>query len=334
MEKKKQQQLEKRIVETVVQRLTERTPEIKSSKPLTTDRVLVIVPGLLSFALTIVGIREVYPFWLNLTFYLAALVGIILAVWQWERNSSWRWPKKLRRVTAYAAVYLAIVAFPVWNQYEREISIRISFKDSPSLTWYRKQRVMHDISAFKKFLTDLDINVGSEIPPITTGGGRGFHTPADKPVYRGELMVPNDQIKDPMAVTTTYGTYAIDKFFEHSEIARSTNVHDYLIAVQVGHGLNQYLNWSFWSRMGPMPDPYAAIFWHIRSTLGSDFTDRLAASTLKVTADSPQEGFDPRLSIEIWRKVKIADSIVESNASRWPQILTILKNEGQPVDML
>lgn len=250
MAKKEHEQVEKRTVGTVLKQPSETAPEIKSSKTLTTDRVSVIVPGLLSFVLTIVAIQEVYPFWLSVIFYLVALVGITIAVWNWERIATWRWPQKLGGVAGFTLIYLLIVAFPVWNQYQREISIRVSFKDSPSLTWYRKQKIVHDISAFKKFLTDLNINVGSEIPPITTVGGHGFHTPADKPIYRGEIMLASDQIKDQMAVTTTYGTYAIDKFFEQSEIARSTNIHDYLFAVQEGHGLNLYLNWSYWNGKG------------------------------------------------------------------------------------
>jgi hypothetical protein len=191
VQKKAQEGLEDRIVAKVVQRLAEKTPQRKPSNALTTDRLLVIVSGLFSFVVTIVAIQEAHPFWLNAMFYLAALVGVIIAVWKWERIDTWRWSRKLGGVGACAVIYLSIVAFPVWHQCQREIRIRISFKDSPSFTWYRKQKITHDISAFNKYLADLDINTGSEISPITTNQsvGPGFHSPADKPTYRGELVL-------------------------------------------------------------------------------------------------------------------------------------------------
>jgi hypothetical protein len=76
------------------------------------------------------------------------------------------------------------------------------------------------------------------------------------------------------------------------------------------------------------------VLWDIRRRLGRDFTDGLAAYTLMVIADSPEEGRDEKLDVEFWRKLHIADGLLESNADKWPKIVDILKKHAQPVDPL
>jgi hypothetical protein len=306
----------------------------RRNNPLSTDRVL----GILAIILTTIGLRDMYPLWMNAGFLGMGLILSLWAISKWEGLKG-RPPKKVLPVLLLVGlVYCAAFAYPMKQQYDRQTAIEITFKDSPLFTWWRQQVIRHDLAGFRAYLSELGIETPSTLPPLTISpndNGGDVNEPGGLPEYRAEIGIGKLRVGNRMGMTFAYGDYVIHQKFSNSKLLQPFDVHNAFVATATIDPLNAYFNASYWGKpekafMGPLGET----LWDIRSQFGRNFTDRLAAYTLMLIADSPEEDRDSQIDLEFWRKVRRADGLIESNANKWPQIVAILKKNGQPVDNL
>ena len=102
-----------------------------------------------------------------------------------------------------------------------------------------------------------------------------------------------------------------------------------------------YLNRSFWNFGGPemamicqtkaprqsgdgdAPLPVSYL-WTIRMKYGKQFTDNLVAFTLRAIVDKPYDPSENHFSGYLYRRMSIAESVVDSGRAKWPDITNIL----------
>ncbi len=302
----------------------------KTRKPLAwkTERLLTVSGLGLGTSLALVGTLDIFPIYVNLVVYAASLISILFGFWKWEWIAHWG---KLQKTVTLFIVSLAsawVLSYPVREQYEREIMTNLEFKESSELSFWRQQIIRYDLGGFRAYLTSLGIAVPSDLPPFSISGQGivGTHTPPEMPIYRGDLTIGKQQLGDRTAPTMVYGSFVIEKLFEHSQIARGgpSWFHHFLFGTQIEMATNLYFNWSYWGKRSPaIPNPETGILWEVRQQLGQEYTDKLIASLLLVTADTPDEGIatvGENFSVEFKRKLAIADSLVESDKANWPVI--------------
>lgn len=314
--------VEKNITDAVVARLSIPSVVLKN-KPI--DRWLAFGIAIVSVALYLLPKSPLI---------IVVCLAIIFALAFHPIWNFW-WVEKAmpRRIGVLMVVLVGLIflGYVSWDA-----SIKLTFKEAPQFTWWRRQIISHDITGFKNYLISLSIEVPNVIPPFTidgnNGNGGGEGVPVGLPKYRGNIGIGKFRVGDRTAATYEYGAYIIHQKFNESKINEDEGIHNIMFGFLASTELNEYFNSSYW---GEKPQwLHAKILWDIRCRLGQQFTDRLGASTLMVIADSPEEGRNDNFDVEFWRKVRIADGIVESSSDKWTQILEILKKDGQPVDSL
>ena len=312
-----------------------------STKSLNTDHFLAIISILVGVVLAFVGFVEVFPLYVNLAVYIAGIAIILYGLDRWEKTQEWKARMKMGLLALILAIYCALLYFPVKKQYERENDARITFKDSPLFTEWRKQVIRHDISQFKSFLNELDIDTPSAVPPfgIQTGssaGQIGSVTPAGLPVNRSELLIGESHIKERESATLVYSDYVMDKLAEKALRnipwpIPNDRVTELALVSMATQGFARYFNFSFW---GSQPDtaffPPAEIMWEMRKEMGRSFSDRLAASAVRTIADDNETIKDNDLDIYLVHALMIGDSIIDNECERWPEIRSLLVRAGIP----
>jgi len=93
--------------------------------------------------------------------------------------------------------------------------------------------------------------------------------------------------------------------------------------------LSQYYNWSFWDFKAENTGGYwSTQLWEIRKAMGKRFTDRLVGYALRSMSDNPEEGADPNFDLYFYRKIQVADSIIDDNAEKMGKITEIIERSG------
>jgi hypothetical protein len=205
-------------------------------------------------------------------------------------------------------------------------TLKITFKEAPEFTWWRRWVIRRDITKMHDYFESLEIEAPDPIPPFTiTDDSVGTFTPPH--VYRGELMVPRTDIKNRKKVTYIYAAYVIQKAVP--DPSKSFDFGDPTFALRIFQSgfffvnLKSYFEMSYWDTLENCP-PHALILWKIRASLGRKFTDKLIGCVLRILTDSPQEILDPDVNVSLARALKIADGLLEANQQSWPKIQDIL----------
>ena len=304
---------------------------------LTKRPILSRVLEVLGVALAVAGCAEVFPLAVSLLLYGLALT--VLSAGIWEDTKGLKKKHKIWSRAGLFGIYGFVIFFPLQNQYDKEINLRLDFKESPYFSWWRRQVITHDIAKFKKYLTDLRISVPREIPPlgIETGqnsGGFGLLTPPNLPLYRSTLTIGESHVSDRPAATGTYSGYVVERlqFKSFSNVPwpiPKERLPEYMNSLLIGRGFTDYFNSSFWNENRiEFPSLPANLFWKLRANLGAPFADKLAASTLKTMVDEPNEVRDKDIDVYLIRALMIGDSIVDNGCGKWSQISNILVSSG------
>jgi hypothetical protein len=303
---------------------------LRDSDFVSTDRLL----GLVGLTFAFLGLTEMYRLWMNCCFLAAGLALILWGLWKWERFEAWRPLKKIICMLRVVSLYCAVVAYPVEQQYEREIAIGMTFKDSPQFTWWRRQVITHDFAKARDYFVAFGIETPKEIPPLgVRSGSGGSSNPPGLPLYRTVQWIGKDQVKDRRAVTSIYINITVwDVLAKNSKWVVSPEDIARFLVLQMT--FSSYFNGSVWDK-APVPGDFMLLsLWKIREQCGAAFTDKLVAYALKSISDNPEEVSDPDTHIYLARKLKIADSIVESDMSKWPQISNIIRDDGISIDRI
>jgi hypothetical protein len=263
--------------------------------------------------------------------YAVGLVLILIGEW---RTASQQGRRLLLRVSvslAIALAYMFTFGYIGFRQYQKQEAIKLEFRDSPYLSWWVQIRIKHDVAKFRDYLAALDIDVPTDVPPFQvhsgpTSASTNIATPAGLPTYRGGLSIGKDVIGKRSASTLVYGGYVIERL-----LVPQLNTENMVRLMLVHIGLQHYLNWSYWGGKQVDEDPLwapASILWDIRDRFGKSFTDRLVANMLRSIVDSPNEVQAPKFDTYLCERLRLADKLTESESQRWPEIESILKQDG------
>jgi hypothetical protein len=334
MSKKARERMANDVAELVVTRISKTSKESSVSEnhnTLSTEMLLVVV-GLI---FTVVGLRDMFPLWMNILFCAMGLILFSWALWKWEGFKIWRGWEKALLIFGFNLLYCSCLVYPIKQQYDREIKISLVFKESPQFTWWRKQVITHDFAKLRDYFISLDIPCPPEFPPIGVqdAGNTGSNNPPGFPLYRTEELIGNDRVKDRMVVTSIYTDTVIwDYLAKNSKWVNSGG--DLIRFKIICETFSFYYNGSYWNKEPIEMMPILIPLWKIHEELGADFTDKLVSYAIRSIADNPTEGWDQDIRIYLSRKLKIGDSIVENDMSKWPEIAKILKDGGVPIDRL
>lgn len=312
-----------------------------------TDAVLGLCLAFGALVLATLTMESGYSFWWKILFVFTGSVSVWFCVWYWEKFT--KWPKIARVSSSFmvSILFLGFMTPPVESQFNREYNVRLSFKNSPSLSPFRELVIRYDISNFRNYLMSTGLRIPDvALPPVTivdVGEGGGISTPTGLPLYRGTLTIRDKEIANRSATTLVYADYIIIKLAEQSQISRfnydanhvdpdATGIHNMLFATEIESAMSQYFNAAYWNKQpGMLGGPFGHTFWEIRKQFGASFGDKLASATLAVSFDSPQEDRDDMLGVQFCKKLKTADSVVESDKRNWPRIRDILSADGYDV---
>jgi hypothetical protein len=294
-----------------------------------------ILELILAFVFTVVGASEMFPLKVNVLLYLSALALVWFGVKQATESKTKR--AKIGWPVVALLVSLLLIYFPLQRQYNREINLHIHFKESPDFFWWRRQIITHDIARMRDYFISLEIPVPEDLPAIgvQTGpnsGTCGQVTPPGLPLYRSEIVIGESSVKNRQTVTSCYSDYVVGSVMSKALAGIPWPIPPDRIGelgeqLMLSSGFSQYFVWSFWDAKTDTPG-FGIWFWDIRERLGSDYTDRLAAATLRATSDSPAEGRDDNVGLYLAAKIKIGESVVDNECSKWPQIESVLLKGG------
>lgn len=240
--------------------------------------------------------------------------------------------------------------------------VNLMFKDASLLTPQRQKRITDDINgvaSYLKSLGPLGLPVPDDIPPIgvdTTnpkGEGWSFNSQSDSKYYYNIFMLQPGMLDNRQKVTEAFWSFAVGRFIykppptlpdttnmtpQQFQAATSTPEqmdHTYRWLASVP--LTVYLNHSYWNHplaVNERPvcpdqgDGTAYYFWRIREKFGREFADRLAIFLLRATMDKPHTDANERYKQYFYERLKMADSVIDNENSKMPQIDAILTECG------
>lgn len=231
-------------------------------------------------------------------------------------------------VGAASPISVPIPNPPDWR--EPQSSIHLVFQDSPLLTEAVQQQITRDLSAFREYLLGLGIQVPEEFPPIgisSSPGSTQLRTWGSLPTYRSGATINQGWILDRRAVTEQYADYIIAEL-----LRQRVEQHPSVCTVQdmvASSAIARYYNWSFWDYKAANAIGYwSSQLWAVRGLTGKHFADNLVAFTLKAIIDSPEEDAHPDFDVYFYRKIKIADSVIDGNAEKMEDIKAVIEKNG------
>lgn len=217
---------------------------------------------------------------------------------------------------------------PDWHK--PTTTIRLVFQDSPLLTNTIQRQITEDLSAFREYLLGLEIPVPDEFPPIGISDAPGStqsRTLGSLPTYRSRATINEGWVLDRRAMTEQYASFVMGEMLRRSgeQHPGPSGTQDLIAA----SALSQYYNWSFWDYKAENAGGYwSSQLWEIRKAMGKQFTDRLVGFTLRSMLDNPEEGADPNFDLYFYRKIQVADSIIDNNAEKMPEITRTIERSG------
>jgi hypothetical protein len=292
-------------------------------------------------ALAALGLSDMIPFEIDLVLYVVGFIFMLYGVFWWKTAKHWNGKRKLAFLLLITAAYWLIFGLAAWNQYQRELSAKLQFKESPLFSWWFKQRTIHDISRFRSYLRDLGISTPARTPPLGVEIGSGACnalTPPNLPLYRSEITIGEKSVTSRQEVVGCYAIYAIDQIMSKALAHIPWPIPKDRMAEIGENGMlsitfSDYFVASYWGKKPNAPN-FGLRFWDFRESLGPEFTDRLIAAALGGASDTPSEGQDSNLDLYCAAKLKIAESVIDGECARWPQIEAILLKQGVDSDKL
>lgn len=217
---------------------------------------------------------------------------------------------------------------PDWR--EPTTRMHLLFQDSPVLTSTVRQQITEDLSAFREYLLSLGIAVPEEFPPIGVSNDPGSAQSrawGSLPTYRSGARINQGWVLDRRAITEQYVDFVIAEMLRRrtEQHPASSGMQDMIAA----SAISRYYNCSFWDCKADNAGGYwSSQLWEIRRVVGKQFTDRLVGFTLKSILDNPEEGADPNFDVYFYRKIQVADSVINNNAEKMGEIKAIIERLG------
>jgi hypothetical protein len=237
--------------------------------------------------------------------------------------------------------------------------LRLMFKDSPLFTTERRDRITKDVSGFAAYLEGLGIPVPKDIPPIGVdtkdpkASAWSFNDQSSTKYYYNKFMLGPSTLDDRQKITEAFGTFVIGRFLykpppavpieenqtpqQFYDALHTPEQMDYAYRWMASVAMTQYLNHSYWNRpfdKNQQPvcpdqgDGMAYYFWKARLSLGKQFTDKLAAFTLRAVIDKPYTDSSQHYRQYFYERLTMADSVIDNESAKMPSFDAILKDCG------
>jgi hypothetical protein len=238
--------------------------------------------------------------------------------------------------------------------------LNLMFKDSPLLTLKRRQVITKDMNGFAAYLKQLGISIPNDIPPIGVdtvnpkATGWSLNSQGDSKYYYNNFTLQQGMLDDRQKVTEAFCNFVIGRFIykplptipnldkitpqEFWDATHTPEQMDHSYRWMASVTLTQYLNHSYWglpfaeNQQPVCPDQGTGLageyFWRIRKHLGKDFTDKLAAFTVRAVVDKPYTDSNQHYKQYFHERLKMADSVIDNENSKMPAIDAILKDCG------
>jgi hypothetical protein len=224
-------------------------------------------------------------------------------------------------------------------------NIQLTFQSSPLFNHKVRQRITGDLTRFRDYLVGLGIPVPVDLPPVGTHGdaGTGTYTPMGLPPYRGRLVFGEKAVMNRMEATGLYCGHVMNMFLFGSDSPLKSAFGEVPItkptimnlgaAQMTGHWLCTYLNYSFWNtveknRPFELQGFLAGALWDIREKFDHEFADQMIGYTMRAMMDEPMKTIDEDINEYFIGKMKIGESVVDNDGSRWPEIDAIVRKHG------
>jgi hypothetical protein len=294
----------------------------------------VFIAGLCT-ALAFGSYFQMFPYWVNAGVYVLAFTVMVFC--GKVANVKWIPLGKAAAIIGMVA-YLIIFGWATIKQYDAQHTIDMTFKRSIGV--YREFIIKNDLSEFGEYFRSLNIPVPSEGPTIgldETGNCSSWSNPQTyTAVLRPEIKIA-EKCFTREEMTLHYSGFIVDHLPHTKSLDNDINHLFPFIVAQ--NSFSTYLNASYWDKN---PEPfcpgggnamgiYSRTLWKIRQRLGKDFTDRMVAFSLRLTADDPLDGMDKDFGVYFARKLRLGDSVVDDGAN-WPIIVQICKNDGIKIE--
>jgi hypothetical protein len=299
-------------------------------------------------------LTQMFPLYVNVLGYIASLAAILYVGWRSKSLSAMGIVTKTFILFAACLLFCALFGTATYTQYDHENHIDLVFQDSDLLTIWRKLVITYDLGRMRNYLLRLGIPVPDTIPTIGVERNNFSCTTGSNPrpdqVFRAIFKVGLPCMTHRKVITSFYLRYVIQSNPSYKDVLlrpdqKSMNM--YFAHLDIESAFMDYLNWSFWDESTSIDNlrcdptgvsPFgllgrADLLWKIRQTFGHEFTDGLVAYSLRATAADPLEGYDDNIGVYLGRKLKIGAS-VRDDGTRWPNILSILREAGFPVEQI
>jgi hypothetical protein len=217
---------------------------------------------------------------------------------------------------------------------KREITVAITFKDSPLLTQKRRKNIEIDLDDFYRYLKNVGFDFPKDIPPIgvspshsvmLSGGGGG-------PAYYSSLIISEDVLDTPGIVRTVYAAYTFNRILVWPDAWRPNQPRAQAEDDEVAAWVYAcYFPRSFGGQetcdSNAPGHKWIDAMWAVRRKYGQEYADSLMCYTLKMWRDTPSkyaENFDRFLRY----RLAVGETVKDNSADRYFELNGIFQDHG------
>lgn len=240
------------------------------------------------------------------------------------------------------------------------VAVPLMFKDSPLFTSERRRQISDDVNASAAYLRELGLPIPGDLPPIGVdtktpkAEGWSFNSRSGDKYYYDQFTLQQGALEKRHKITEAFLSFVVGRFLyapsppvppnlgqmtprQFWEWNHTPEAMNRSYKTMGGVMLTQYLNHSYWNQdfekneRPVCPDEgngVAYYFWQMRERFGKEFTDKLAIYTLRALVDKPYTEIDATVTRPFrkyfYERLKLADSVIDNEASRMPGIDEIL----------
>ena len=208
--------------------------------------------------------------------------------------------------------------------------LTIIFKSSPLFTPHRRNLISARMESFYAYLSQLGLAAPKEVPPIRIGNTYGGAFTFPGPIYMDSITIPQKGVDDPKAPVIAYALYCFPVIID----AYNVNRVDRNRRLRASWIFEVYFVSSFFGKRPPLGTSdianWSGALWDIRQQEGQDFSDKLAAFTLRAFNDFSNEGGNEKLDLGtyFYNSVTAGESVVDNDFSKMIKINRILEHRG------
>jgi hypothetical protein len=265
---------------------------------------------------------------LALDLWLTCIFGLLIPiVWNfwWIERSLWR--QILALALTAAVLFVLRIALP---RAETTRALNLTFKDSPSLTPRRKERITDHMEAFCRYLVNVGFDAPKDLPPIGVSDTAGDTFVLPGPLHWQAIYMSEKSIDDPLSAHRAYARYAFSAMLDALNWNRPDRQHRILASwVFVDYFVSVFSGKRPKLTSGGTHNWVGAL-WEVRQECGEYFADKTLLFTLRAFDDPSDK--DPKQEFDqyFFERFRSGESVVDNRLFHLPKIREILRRRGLP----